>query len=89
MRDDRVPRNLDQAADRGRAVNAFQEAHAIVRGWFADPAVKAEYGTYAAAFADALRSVYREHRDRAAYPVGMVPAFQIVEPTSWLGFSRK
>lgn len=70
-------------------MNPFQEAHAVVREWFSRPGVKAEYGTYAAAFADALRSVYRERRDRAAYPAGMVPAFQIVEPTSWLGFSRK
>jgi len=70
-------------------VNAFQEAHKIVREWFIDPAVKAEYGTYAAAFADALRSVYAERRERAAYSAGMVPAFQIVEPRRWLGFSRK
>jgi len=67
----------------------MQEAHEIVRGWFADAAVKAEYGTYAVAFADALRSVYAERRERAAYPAGMVPAFQIVEPRRWLGFSRK
>ena len=71
------------------SLTAFSEAHAVVRGWFADSATKAFYGTYAAAFADAHRSVYAERRERAAYPAGMVPAFQIVEPSSWLGFSRK
>lgn len=70
-------------------ISAMAEGHQIVRGWFNDPAVKAEYGTYRAALADALRSVANERRERAAYPVGMVPAFQIVEPRQWLGFSRK
>lgn len=70
-------------------MSAMQEAHQIVRDWFTDPAIKADYGTYAKAFADALRSVYAERRERAAYPAGMVPAFQIVEPRQWLGFSRK
>lgn len=70
-------------------MNPMAEAHHIVRDWFRDAATKAHYGTYAAAFADALRSVYAERRERAAYPAGMVPAFQIVEPRRWLGFSRK
>jgi hypothetical protein len=74
-------------------MSAMSEAHAIVREWFARPGVKAAYGTYAVAFADALRSVYRERHEREAFEaehgVGMVPAFQIVEPSSWLGFSRK
>lgn len=69
----------------------FRTAHEIARREM--KVAPKFWGSYAAAFADALRAVYATERYDAdcdaKYGPGMVPAFTIQEPARWLGFSHK